>query len=51
LREKLGLPTNKRIVVSIGAIIKRKRPKKLIEIFFDSLLLTIKKFCNQYVNK
>ena len=33
LRGKLGLPLDKKIVISTGAIIKRKRPKKLLEVF------------------
>lgn len=33
LRKKLGLPVDKKIVISTGALIKRKRPFRLLEAF------------------
>lgn len=35
LREKLGLPLDKKIAISTGSIIKRKRPFKLLQVFSE----------------
>jgi glycosyltransferase involved in cell wall biosynthesis len=37
LRKKLNLPQNKKIIISTGAIIKRKRPIKLMKVFGDPI--------------